>query len=389
MKIKKSIIASPHPIPVPSRWRRFKVSPLLRDRKSPKIPLSKGMRIIKLTDKCPPSTCGRCLGGGVDELLKALKSRLASQGGIALLMVLWVLTLLMVIVFSFSFMARTETYSTLSFKEGIQKKFLAEAGIERGIMELFYRNIYKNQTIVMEGTEVWRTDGTVYSTQFGDGYYTVTITDESGKVDINTVSDVVLKNLLINWGIQEDEVDIIVDSIMDWKDPDDLHRLHGAESDYYMSLPNPYKAKDANFDALEELLLVKGMTSEILYGNNEKRGIINFLTINSGTNRININAAPKEVLIAVPGMTPEFADTIIDYRKTTDIVNLQEIGIIGENYNLMAPYISTAESNTFTIEAAGYKGLEKGGYAIRATVTITGNNSYKYVYYKSPISINQ
>ena len=313
----------------------------------------------------------------------------ASQEGIALLMVLWVLTLLMVIVLSFSFMTRTETYSTLSFKEGLEEKFLAEAGIERGIMELFYRNVYKNQTLVMEGTEAWRTDGTIYSAQIGDGYYTIAITDESGKVDINTVSDVVLKNLLINWGIQEEDVDIIADSIMDWKDPDDLHRLHGAESDYYMSLPNPYKAKDANFDSLEELLLVKGLTSEILYGNNEKRGIINFLTINSGTNRININAAPKEVLIAIPGMTPEFADMIIDYRKTKDIVNLQEIGIIGENYNLMSPYISTAGSNTFTIEAAGYTGREKGGYAIRATVTITGNSSYKYVYYKSPISINQ
>jgi general secretion pathway protein K len=327
--------------------------------------------------------------------IKESKSRISSREGIALLMVLWVLTLLMVIVLSFSFMARTETHSTLSFKDGMEKKFLAEAGIERGITELFYRNVYKNQTIVLEGTEVWRTDGTVYSSQLGDGYYTIRITDESGKVDINTVSDVVLKNLLINLGVQEEEVDTIVDSIMDWKDPDDLHRLHGAESDYYMSLPNPYKARDANFEALEELLLVKGMTSEILYGNNEKRGIINFLTINSGMNRININAAPKEVLMAIPGITPEIADGIISFRQDKEITDIQEVGISQESM----PYISTTGSNTFTIEAAGYKGSEpsttdveqgeKGGYAIRATVTITGNNSYKYVYYKSPISINQ
>jgi general secretion pathway protein K len=327
--------------------------------------------------------------------IKESKSRISSREGIALLMVLWVLTLLMVIVLSFSFMARTETHSTLSFKDEMEKKFLAEAGIERGITEIFYRNIYKNQTLVLEGTEVWRTDGTVYSSQLGDGYYTIRITDESGKVDINTVSDVVLKNLLINLGIQEEEVDTIVDSIMDWKDPDDLHRLNGAESDYYMSLPNPYKARDANFEALEELLLVKGMTSEILYGNNEKRGIINFLTINSGTNRININAAPKEVLMAIPGITPEIADGIISFRQDKEITNIQEVGISQESM----PYISTAGSNTFTIEAAGYKGSspspadveqgEKGGYAIRATVTITGNNSYKYVYYKSPASINQ
>jgi len=313
---------------------------------------------------------------------------IASQEGIALLMVLWVLTILMVIVLSFSFMARTETHSTVSFRDGMEKKFLAEAGIERGIMEVFYRNVYKNQTVVLEGTEVWRTDGTVYSSQLGDGHYTIMITDESGKVDINTVSDVVLKNLLINTGVKEEEVDTIVDSVMDWKDPDDLHRLYGAESDYYMSLPNPYKAKNANFEALEELLLVKGMTPEILYGSGsggEKRGIINFLTINSGTNKININAAPKEVLTAIPGITPEIADGIISFRQDKEINNLQEVGIPQESMQ----YVNTAGTNTFTIEAAGYKGSGKGGYGIRATVTITGNNSYKYVYYKSPIIIKQ
>lgn len=318
-----------------------------------------------------------------------VNNTIASQEGIALLLVLWVLTILMVIVLSFSFMARTETYSTLSFKERTEKKFIAEAGIERGIMELFYRNLYKNQTLELEGREVWKTDGTSYKNQMGDGYYTVRVIDESGKVDINTVSDVVLKNLLISSGVQEEEIDTIVDSIMDWKDPDDLHRLHGAESDYYMSLPNPYKAKDANFDTLEELLLVKGMTPEILHGSNEKRGIINFLTVNSRTNRININAAPKEVLMAIPGMTPEFADMIIAYRATKEITNILETGIPAETYALMAPYVSVGGSSTFTIEAVGYKGDEKGGYAIRATVTITENNKYTYAYYKSPISIKQ
>ena len=352
MKTKESIIVHPHPIPPPSRWRGIKVS--------------------------PPSTGGKGLGGGV-----------ASQEGIALLLVLWVLTILMVISLSFSFMARTETHSTLSFKEGIEKKFIAEGGIERGIMELFYRNVYKNQPLVLEGMEVWKTDGTSYKAEAGDGYYTVSIIDESGKVDINTVSDVVLKNLLISSGVREEEIDTIVDSIMDWKDPDDLHRLHGVESDYYMSLPNPYKAKNANFDTLEELLLVKGMTPEILYGSNEKRGIINFLTVNSSTNRININAAPKEVLMAIPGMTPEFADMIIAYRGTKEITNILETGIPAETYNLMAPYISVGGSSTFTIEAVGYKGSGKGGYAIGATVTITGNNKYTYVYYKSPTSIKQ
>ena len=313
-----------------------------------------------------------------------------SQKGIALLLVLWVLTILMVIVLSFSFMARTETQATLSFKDGIEKRFIAEAGIERGIMELFYRNVFKNQSIEFEGREVWKTDGRLYSSNIGDGYYTVSITDESGKVDINTVSDVVLKNLLINIGVQEEEVDTIVDSIMDWKDPDDFHRLYGVESDYYMSLPNPYTAKNANFDTVEELLLVKGMTPEILYGTSERRGIIDVLTVNSKRNKINVNAAPKEVLMGIPGVTPEVADTIINYRQTNEIENIFFVeGIPIENLDLIQPFISTTGSNTFSIEAVGYKGSKKGGYAIKATVVIAGNNNYMYVYYKSPANIKQ
>jgi general secretion pathway protein K len=311
------------------------------------------------------------------------------QDGIALLMVLWVLTILMVIVLSFAFMTRTETQSTVSFKEGIERKFLAESGIERGIMEIFYRTINKNQALVLEGTEIWNIDGTPYSAQLGDGYYTVRIMDESGKLDINRVSDILLKNLLLNSGIEEQDADIIVDSILDWRDQDDLHRLHGAEDDYYRSLPNPYEAKDNKFDTLEELLLVRGMTAEILYGTSERKGIINFLTVHSNTNKININAAPKEVLMAIPGMSSEFADSIIEIRSTKELMNLQELGITGENYSIAMPYVATTGSNAYTIEAVGSRKKEEGGYAIRATVLISGNNKYTYVYYKSPVETNR
>ena len=217
-----------------------------------------------------------------------------TQRGIALLMVLWVLTILTVIVFSFSYMARTEAYATVSFRQTIEKKFLAEAGIERGIAELFYLNANKNATTVVEGSEVWRTDGRPYKILADNGYYTIGIVNEAGKVDINTTPELILKTLLINLGVDLEHADIIVDSVMDWKDSDNLHRLHGAEDDYYMSLPNPYKAKNAGFETLEELLLVRGVTPEILYGTKGKRGLIDFLTVNSKMTKININAAPDD-----------------------------------------------------------------------------------------------
>jgi general secretion pathway protein K len=319
------------------------------------------------------------------------------QIGIALVTVLWVMAILLVIVFSFSYMARTETLSILSFTSAMERKLIAEAGIERGIEELFYRNTYKNQNVELEDKEVWKTDGTPYKGKLGNGYYTVRITDDSGKIDVNNMTDasaIIFKNLLLNSGVSGEDADIITDSVLDWIDTDDLVRLHGAENDYYQSLPNPYKAKNAPIDTLEELLLVKGMTPEILYGGKDKKGLIDFLTLGSqggSQAMININAAPKEVLMALPGMTPEMADGIISFRQTKEITNIGEVqGLTGANGGQggqMSQYMTTGDSNLFTIEASGYKENGKGVYSITARVMITGDNTYKYLYYKSPSAL--
>ena len=319
-----------------------------------------------------------------------MRPLMRSEKGVALLMVLWVLTILMVIVLSFSFMARTETYATLAFKEKMEMKFLAEAGIQRGIEEILYMK-QNAQLPQFEGSELWKTDGTPYSGRLGEGEYEVRITDESGKIDLNTLNEtsgIILKTLLTNMGVQDENADTIVDSILDWKDADDLVRLHGAESDYYMSLPNPYKAKNANFDTLEELLLVKGMSYEIFFGTEGKKGLVDLITINSKMSVINVNAAPKEVLMAVPGITPEIADAIISSRQDKKIMNLQEVGIPPQS----AAYISIADGNAFAVEAIGHKGEAKKGYPIKAVVTLVtldSNKKYKYLYYKSPVTASR
>ncbi|MFN3396056.1 MAG: general secretion pathway protein GspK [Thermodesulfovibrionales bacterium] len=301
-----------------------------------------------------------------------------TERGVALLLVLWVLTVLMVIVFAFSFSTRVETHSVLSFKDGMEKRFIAQAGIERGIVEIFYNKRFFS----IPEKESWRMNGTPYTGEFGGGYYEVKIMDEFGKVDINTAPDVLLKNLLIQLGLKNEESDAIVDAIMDWKDADDLRRLNGAESDYYMTLPNPYRAKNSNFDSVEELIFVKGITHELLYGGKDKKGLVEFVTVHSKSPQVSINSAPREVLLAVPGITQEIADNIISYRKDKRITNPSEVGVPMDSNQ----YLSYIDSNTFTIDSTGFKGAGNGGYTIRATVSLEGEN-YRYVYYKSPLWI--
>jgi general secretion pathway protein K len=300
----------------------------------------------------------------------------------ALFIVLWILAILMVTVLSFSFLTRTETHATLVFKETAARKFLAEAGIERAIFEIFYRRQNVNNAVTPEGFEPWKADGTAYSDRVDKGSYTVSIIGESGKLDINKSSGVLLKNLLLNSGIKDDEADTIVDSLMDWKDTSGLSRPHGAGSSYYESLPIPYEVKGALFDTVEELLLVKGVTPAILYGDSSRKGIIAFLTVNSESGLVDLNYAPKEVLMSIPGMSADMADAILQYRQGQNIRNPQDV--LSGNYQAMQPYITLNEGSVFTIEATGRIGEEKAGYPVLATVKIEGNNKYRYLYFKNP-----
>ncbi len=316
-----------------------------------------------------------------------------SRRGIALLIVLWVITALTVTAFSFTVLTRAESYGTAAFRQEREKKLLAEAGIERGIMETIYRSVNRNQTMRLEGMEAWRPDGTAHAVDTGTGGFSVRISDEAGKIPLNGLTDssaAVLRKLLVNRGVASEQADIIVDSILDWRDADDLHRLSGAESDYYLSLPRPYRAANRDFESLEELILVRGVTPELLYGTDATEGIIHSLTVYGKTGRVSINAAPREVLDALPGIDAAAVERVIAFRSSADIRGEADArALLGAAHPLTAPYISTEAdaSPLFTVEARGYTDDPKKGYAARATILLDRSHRYRIVYYKSPAEV--
>jgi hypothetical protein len=63
----------------------------------------------------------------------------------------------------------------------------------------------------------------------------------------------------------------IANAIADWLDGDDVPREGGAESEAYQGLGSPYKAKNGPLNSLDELLLVQGVTPQLLYGDDTNR----------------------------------------------------------------------------------------------------------------------
>jgi general secretion pathway protein K len=330
----------------------------------------------------------------IRQRTREIKRAINTEDGVALLIVLWVITLLMILVMSFSLLTRTEANSTVFFRAGVQKKFFAEAALERAIIEIYHRQTYKDQTVILEGNEVVKIDGTANSGSIGTGRYVFRLFNESGKINLNTMgarSGIILNNLLVNLGITKEKADTIVDSILDWIDTDELYRINGAESDYYQSLPNPYKAKNGRLDTLEELLLIKGMSPDILFGTKEQKGLINFVTIYSTTMKVNINVAPKEVLMSLLGITEDAVNQIIEQRKVAEFKSIQDLQkITGIDYRAMSPFIDFNESNAYTIESVGFQREEKKGFGIRAIVSVErGEGTSRFFFYKSPAEIRE
>jgi general secretion pathway protein K len=261
--------------------------------------------------------------------------------GIALIMVLWVIVLLGVTATYFSRGIREEAYIVKTFKENEKANLLATAGVHHALALLSHP--YRDRMNVdQDYIDHYFTD--IDTVAFAEGTYSVRVNDEESKININLASREVIRGLLTNIGLYSMKADSISDAIMDWRDADDAAMLNGAESDYYMGLDNPYPCKNSTFHSLEELLLVRGVTPEILYGENQVEGgdgLIDHLTI-YGRGKVNINTANENILRSLPGVDDQSSSFIvrgrdaIDYTpltKHTFIQYLQEVNP-GEDENV-------------------------------------------------------
>lgn len=316
-----------------------------------------------------------------------------SEKGIALFLVLWVLALLSVIVGEFCFAMRTEVNVTRNFKEQTEAYYIALAGLNRAIGELIRNEVARQKTNTPESKmdenekeeeSRWRINVDIAPVPFGNGQFEVKIGNESGKININGANESLLKMMLNGFDIEEQQKSVIIHSVMDWRDKNHLHRLNGAEDSYYESLPEPYECKDGDFDSVEELLMVRGVTPEIFYGglkdivsvfkapDRRKNVGTGHMIIRADLNKININAAPKKVLLALPSMTDKLAQEIMDYRKESDFRALTEVSsLVGPDvYKAISPYIKLEIAPFYTVESVGKVEGSKIRQRVKALVVI-------------------
>lgn len=252
------------------------------------------------------------------------------NAGVALLITLLVLVLIVILAMEI-FRAGARAAQTGAYgRDSVRGSLIAEAGLAAARIALRETaKEYQYDTL----DQVWSRP--VPPIELGEGTVLVTVEDEDRKINLNRLvlpngnapdeqRLAVFRKLLANLDIDPS----LADAVVDWLDNDDTPRVGGAESAYYLSLPYAYRAKNDLFDTLDELRLIRGMTPERF----EK--IKPFATIYS-SGKVNINTAPKEVLMALSAgkdaadageIGASAADQIIEYRKDNPFRNARDIG---------------------------------------------------------------
>ena len=224
-----------------------------------------------------------------------------AQRGVALVLVMWLGALLAVVSSSFLYASRSDALVVRNSLSIARAEAIADAAV--------FRAVYDANRVDVGSTTSWRRDGAPNEWTFDGAKARVEMSDESAKIDLNTASDPLLKGLLVSIGLPDEEAQRLLDAILDWRDPDSLKRVSGAEEGDYKSAGLAYRPSNAQFQAIEELQLVLGMRPDLY------RRIAPLVTVYSRQNGINPATASREVLRAIPNLQPEALERFLALRE--------------------------------------------------------------------------
>jgi general secretion pathway protein K len=264
----------------------------------------------------------------------SIRAKLAGENGVALIVVLWIFIFLFVVAFDFSTSAREEATAAHRFSDETVGYYLAVAGFERGLYDFLNQQAGTGQ-LQQDQKKKDLFDGSWREENVGAGVSRVRLIDEGGKINISRVNEQTLRRVFTNLGIDDARRDILVDSIMDWRDPDDLHRTNGAESDYYATLSPAYTPKNGSLDSVEDLLWIRGMTPGLFFGyvdeksqpadNPRRVALREIFTVDSQIDRVNLRTASAEVIHALMGIPLEKCRTFIEERNKLSEKSLADL----------------------------------------------------------------
>ena len=284
-----------------------------------------------------------------------------TRGG-ALLAVLWLSAGLAAIALSVSSNVRSETDRVSTSGEGLRASYLAAGALERGILWLQWGSSGFNPNAPDGLPRFWSYTMRRLPMRFPSGDALVEVIPESSKLNINRADSDDLYRVLFAVSGDPARARQIADGIVDWRSP---NVNISAFDQYYLSLGPTFRARHASFLEIEELLLVRGMSPELFYGNYTtgadgrlyaRGGLRDCLSVWGSLGPFDVNTASPALMEAM-GMTAETAASIVAARQQRPYENSQQIA------GTLPPRISLASGfSIYTLRASARLRRPDGAY---------------------------
>ncbi len=279
-----------------------------------------------------------------------------NEKGFALIIVIVAMLLASFLASQLILQVRTNLKIADNVKKRTATRYTSEAGINLGLFRLmdrpldFYNEEYKIFNL-----------GYIYETEISGrtvSYYAV---NETGKIDLNNAPRKLLELYFEYQGLDPDQTATLIDSILDWRDTDDLNRLNGAEQEYYQGLEDPYIPRNGNIRDPGEFFMIKG--SEPLSGKIVSDEVF---TIHNKQKKINFNSLTPSMLEFITGGDQETIDAYKESQETYGKLSAVQAKLIlgDERFSLLSPYLiyTNGQNRNYFIV-----GLSKSSYSLSPT----------------------
>ena len=218
-----------------------------------------------------------------------------TRDGFILIAVLGVMALVAGLVGAASVLVRSSVEGALAASDELALDSTVQSGIELAGYQLFGQK-----------RPVARVDS--QAVRLETGSFVLTVVDEGGRIDLNRADPKLLASAYRAAGLTSPPADVFAALVLDWRDEDDQRSPGGAEAADYAALGLDHRPQNDEFRSVDEIRFLPGLTP------GHVEALRPLLTVHNPDGKVNVLAAERIVLLALPGMTPAAADRILALR---------------------------------------------------------------------------
>lgn len=197
----------------------------------------------------------------------------------------------------------------------------------------------------------------------GTGQDIVRLQDSRGLLNINFIQPEMLLRLLGQMGVAAENRGAMLDTLRDYTDTDKLRHLNGAEVAEYQAQGLPPPPDDWLLSPYQLQNIIGWREQAMLWKNQKLSEIVTTARVSG----FNPNTAPREVLAALPGSSPELADKLIQARGLSPFYNDVQMNAVAGQAMLDPESLSFFPANSIRLSFES----DKTPWALRYQVTLT------------------